>query len=300
MSSGRTIHKAQSATHTEVVVDMSGPERCPPTFWEHMHYVAFSRCTTLKGLHIIDINESKIRASPKVVKFLQEEKQSLELCYEPSYNTKSPFMVAFNNVGSLLHKWPAIECNHNFINCDVIVIAETWLSTKHPAGTCALPGFEQIRMDSDILPGHRGQIMYIQHAVKVTESYQHQTTNIEFLHCLVQKDDHEWHVIGVYKPPQVSQALFCGDLDSYLSGIDKSKPVVIVGDFNIDISSPRGSKFVKYMETNHNLTQMVKDTTTWEGTTIDLVFSNVPHIKVDALTTTWSKHHMLVAKLPSS
>ena len=54
------------------------------------------------------------------------------------------------------------------------------------------------------------------------------------------------------------------------------------------------------METNHNLTQMVKDTTTWEGTTIDLVFSNVHHIKVDALTTTWSKHHMLVAKSPSS
>ena len=34
MSAARTIHKAQSATHQQIVVDMSGPTRAPSTFWE--------------------------------------------------------------------------------------------------------------------------------------------------------------------------------------------------------------------------------------------------------------------------
>ena len=66
MSAAHTIHKAQSATHQQIIVDMSGPTRAPSTFWEHMHYVVFSHCTTLSGLHVMDINVRKIRASPKV------------------------------------------------------------------------------------------------------------------------------------------------------------------------------------------------------------------------------------------
>ncbi len=42
MSAARTIHKAQSATHDEIIVDMSGPPHAPVVFWEHMHYVACS------------------------------------------------------------------------------------------------------------------------------------------------------------------------------------------------------------------------------------------------------------------
>ena len=298
MSAGRTIHKAQSATHEKIVVDMSGPDKAPQIFWEHMHYVAFSRCTSLHGLHIIDINESKLRASSKVINFLQKEKKDLQLCYQPSYNAKLQMTVAFNNVGSILQKWKALENNLNIVNSSIIFIAESWLSSRQDQNTCILQGFKQVRMDSQFVPGHRGLLMYICDTLEYVVTFREQTPELEVIGCAITKANIKWNILGIYKQPLTSKSTLLEQLHFYLLRINSEEPLIMLGDFNIDIHNDPKNRFLVDMQERFNLEQILQDPTTWEGTQIDMVFSNVRDSQAYALTNTWSKHHTLFAQLP--
>lgn len=60
-ASAKTIHRCQGDTLNAAVVDF------PRSTQEHMHYVGLSRVRNSSSLHIINLNEHKIRVSEKVV-----------------------------------------------------------------------------------------------------------------------------------------------------------------------------------------------------------------------------------------
>ena len=61
-----SIHVSQSSTYPEIYVNLNTFSTPPKIFWEHMHYVAFSRVTSISGLYIENINEQNISVSKKV------------------------------------------------------------------------------------------------------------------------------------------------------------------------------------------------------------------------------------------
>ena len=69
-AAARTIHVSQSSTYPQIYVDLETFSKPPTTFWEHMHYVAFSRVTSISGLYIENINQSNISTSKKVSDYL--------------------------------------------------------------------------------------------------------------------------------------------------------------------------------------------------------------------------------------
>ena len=69
-ATARTTHVAQSATFKSIYIDMQRSTNPPTIWWQHMHYVALSRVTSLVGLYLKDLNEEKICISPQVVKIL--------------------------------------------------------------------------------------------------------------------------------------------------------------------------------------------------------------------------------------
>ena len=52
------------------------------------------------------------------------------------------------------------------------------------------------------------------------------------------------------------------------------------------------------MQQKFHLKQFVNKPTTFEGTTIDLVFSNLPDVSVVVLASSWSSHHTLNISVP--
>ena len=56
--------------------------------------------------------------------------------------------------------------------------------------------------------------------------------------------------------------------------------------------------FFQEMQQKFNLRQFIQEPTTSEGTTIDLVFSNLSHLSVKVLTNTWSSHQTLSIYIP--
>ena len=126
----RTVHKSQSSTCPELVVNFSTKKSPPKHFWEHLIYVGLSRVPSLKGLYVVNLNAECICKSEKVKNYLSLEKKDLEICYQPMYKTENNIKIVYNNVCSMAKKWKAIVNNHNIQGCDIVILAETWLSTQ--------------------------------------------------------------------------------------------------------------------------------------------------------------------------
>ena len=56
----RTVHKSQSSTCPELVVNFSTKKSPPKHFWEHLIYVGLSRVPSLKGLYVVNLNAERI------------------------------------------------------------------------------------------------------------------------------------------------------------------------------------------------------------------------------------------------
>ena len=212
-------------------------------------------------------------------------------------NHKS-FYGCFCNVGSVLQKWKALENNFNIINSGIIIIAESWLSSQHDENTCVLQGFSQVRMDSKFVTAHRGLLMYICDTLEYVVTFKEQTPELEIIGCSVTNGNYKWNVLGVYKQPRTSKSRLLQQLQKYLSHINLQEPLMMLGDFNIDIHNDPTNRFLVDMQEKFNLEQVLQDSSTWEGTQIDMVFSNIPNTKAYALTNMWSKHHTLFAQVP--
>ncbi len=79
-----------------------------------------------------------------------------------------------------------------------------------------------------------------------------------------------------------------------------AQPIIIIGDFNVNVFSPGAETFLHYMQQTYNMQQYIMEPTTHEGTAIDLVFSNIPHVIAFPVMNSWSTHHTLMAYVPSN
>ena len=86
-AAAHTIHVAQSVTFQNIYIDMQTNTNPPKQWWQHMHYVALSRVTSLSGLYLQELNSDKICISPHVAKYLEDARQnsSVKLSYGPTY-----------------------------------------------------------------------------------------------------------------------------------------------------------------------------------------------------------------------
>ena len=99
-------------------------------------------------------------------------------------------------------------------------------------------------------------------------------------------------IIGVYISPQTKSDQHYALLSKCLSHCN-SGPLIILGDFIIDISAKSNTPVTKYMKTKYNFDQYVNKYTTKYQTTIDLLFSNHPHQTVSSIYCFWSGHNII-------
>ena len=96
----------------------------------HIHYVGSRRVTTIEGLHITDLCESKIAVNSDVkaeMQSLRIQKQ-LKLSITPIYQKdKSTFKICFLNSRSLHRHIEDIRKDSNFSSIDVNIFSETRL-----------------------------------------------------------------------------------------------------------------------------------------------------------------------------
>ena len=110
-AAARSIHVSQSSTYPEIFVDLNTFSTPPKIFWEHMHYVAFSRVTSLSGLYIENINEKNIAVSKKVSDYLKHALKNNILETGIQFSNKEKFNILFNNARSFKKHFDTIKEN---------------------------------------------------------------------------------------------------------------------------------------------------------------------------------------------
>ena len=145
-SAGKTIHRSQGDTETQIVVDLDFKRATP-----HIHYVALSRVTTIEGLHIRDLNEEKICVS---VKAKDEVNRLRTVAYlQPSLlflsDTGNDYTkIVFLNTRSLHKHIDDVRNDVNLKVADVNIFAETifWLFDRNEE--YEIDGFSLFRNDA--------------------------------------------------------------------------------------------------------------------------------------------------------
>ena len=114
----------------------------------------------------------------------------------------------------------------------------------------------------------------------------------------------------IYKPPKMNEKLFINELDEILCQLDRSLPLFIIGDLNIDLKSSKGQKLLQFMKSN-DLSNFVDDYTrvaskynnninefTISRSLIDVIIHNKNIIsKTKVVPCSFSDHCFVIAEL---
>ena len=124
-AAAKTIHRSQGDTETRIVVNFNTRRAIP-----HVHYIGLSRVTSIEGLYITDLCESKIVVDPEVKAEMQHLRKDrhLKLSIIPIYKTDpTAFKICFLNSRSLHRHIEDIQKDLNYSNMDVNAFSETQL-----------------------------------------------------------------------------------------------------------------------------------------------------------------------------
>ena len=299
-SSGKTIHKAQGQTKSTVVIDMTSGSR------PHQHYVAFSRVTSLQGLYLLNGLSGQIKVDKGVVEEMERLRKDahIVLSYQPVSTCICDLTVVFQNVQSLRLHFPLIQNDASFTDADVICMAETRLQQSDIDSDYSIKGFLQITRNdqketmSGMRPPH-GLAMYVKSGHKILSSEALSTKQFESLAVSVlnMRSNSIYTLIAVYKAPTCSFEDFKACIQS-LRRFHESEKLIIVGDFNFDVSQDRNKNFICFMRSVFPSVKILNTiSTTREKTILDLCFTNCIPSNASIITCVWSYHHTLIASL---
>ena len=146
-AAAKTIHRCQGDTLNEAVVDLPSSKR------EHMHYVALSRLRTISGLHILNLNETKISVSKKVQEEMSRLRTSASLnthipfLYKLHTQGESSFKILYQNVRSLHLHIADVASDYSVKAADINIFVESALCNNESNEVYEIPGFQLYRND---------------------------------------------------------------------------------------------------------------------------------------------------------
>ena len=314
-----TIHKCQGSTLKNVVINMD------PTlsqdlgsnlglarhFYQHAHYVAASRVSSLEGLQILNWAPHLISVNEEVEVHMEymNTHRKLELCFVPLYSSESSYKCSYINTRSL-HKHINDVCtNHTLNNSDIIMLSETRLSSSDADVDYNIDGFQNIYRHDEptgqVFRPFHGLAVFVKNHILVKEMRKLRSTGFEaFYICLYKVGDPQpVQFVSVYASPQIKFHILTKNIDELMIGVDLiSAKCIILGDFNMKSIFPHtenaNDQMIKHMQQQYNMKQFVTCSTTESGSMLDLCFSTEQNIDCVVTWNHWSDHKIVSAVLP--
>lgn len=126
-AAAKTVHRCQGDTLKEVVLDMSGK-----TVQCHLHYVALSRVTSIKGLYILELNPAKTSVDVRVTKEMEQLRaiRSMKTFAPFSPKMKGSTTNIHQNVRSLRKHLKDIKSDTTILWADILLFTECHLTSN--------------------------------------------------------------------------------------------------------------------------------------------------------------------------
>ena len=143
-AAAKTIHRCQGDTLNEAVIDFPASTR------EHMHYASLSRVRNSSTLHILNLNENKIKVSEKVkseMSRLRTQVSLMPLAVLQTDNLHQTKTILFQNVRSLYLYIDDMRSDYNIQKSDVNIFVESKLCLLDRDDTYQVSEFTLYRID---------------------------------------------------------------------------------------------------------------------------------------------------------
>ena len=280
-AAAKTIHRCQGDTLNEAFVDFPASTR------EHMHYVGLSRVRNSSALHILNLNENKIKVTEKVkseMSRLRTQASLVPLGVLQTDNSPQTITILFQNVRSLHLHIDDVRSDYNIQKADVNIFVESNLCQSDRDETYHISQFTLYRNDfshSNIRSCY-GTTVYVKNDFNCTKvPYRCNFNNLEITVMVLSQPIPNIHIIGIYRSKTkvtISQLI---DALTHLHNsilIEPTIPTVLLGDFNIDLMQANTERkaLTKYLVTEKGYTQFINQFTTDYCTQIDHVYTNIP------------------------
>ena len=141
--------------------------------------------------------------------------------------------------------------------------------------------------------------MYVKCFYEIVYSKSVSTAKFECLAVgVVNMRSHNFYtVIVVYKAPTCIFEYFKAHFE-LLVNFQISDKLIIVGDFNFDMSSDQKKTFMQFMKSVFPKAEMLNTvSTTLDNTILDLCFTTCNRANADVLACVWSYHHTLIVSV---
>jgi len=283
-AAAKTIHRCQGDTLNELVADL------PSTSRDHMHYVALSRARNISGLHILNLNEKKVSVSLKVSEEMHRLRtQPLEPCIPSLYKQTSTntFKIIFHNIRFLHLHHEDVASDFNVQEADINICVETSLCSLDSSFHYQIDGFKLFRNDycpnSNIRTCY-GTAVYVKDTLTcLTTPTRFNMNDVEITVTVLQDPIPNLHIIGIYRsknkvPLEVLINTLNLLLDALLPESSSTTPVVILGDFNVNLLEESSSKkkLQKYFQQQRQFTQIISQCTTDYHSLLDHIYTSIP------------------------
>ena len=200
-ATAHTIHVSQSSTYPEIYVDLETTTKPPTAFWEHMHYVAFSRVTSISGLYIKYINESNISISKRVSHYLNNSPPHNHLQTQIQFHDENTCNILLNNTCSFKKYFHTIKNNQIVLKQNINIFLESKLSQHDTSIDYQINNCIIIRADEkNTINPHCGIISYINSSLKINSIQNMSTELIDTLYMNISHKNKP--IFTIYNSPK--------------------------------------------------------------------------------------------------
>ena len=251
-----------------------------------MHYVGLSRVRNSSALHILNLNENKIKVSDKVkneMNRLRTHATMTPLAVLQNTDLQDSLVILLQNVRSLHLHIDDVRSDYNITKADVNIFVETTLCSLDRHETYELTGYTLYRNDYSQTNTRTcyGTALYIKNGLLCTETpYRMNSNNVEITVTSLSHPIPGLIVVAIYRSKTVKMTKFIDALHYLHDQIGSRVPTVILGDFNVNLMklSSEQKALTKYLIDEKGYTQLINQYTTDYRTQIDHIYTNVPHL----------------------
>ncbi|GAA6111041.1 uncharacterized protein LOC109089557 [Tachysurus ichikawai] len=281
-----TAHKVQGMTMQTAVVSLK------KIFEPGMAYVALSRTTSLRGLHVTDFSEKMIYADPAVTASLQNMTKAtftgiMPLLQHIESNIDQTLKITHHNTEGLADHIEDIRCHHELLLSDIYCITETHLTGSSIAPHLQLQGYSLFMHNRHVSYSTRqdiankgGVAIYSkEHISAWPRQFIQNITDLEFVVIKIDAPI-KATIAAVYRPPHYGFEDFMKNL-SLIDYLDiEDEQVIVCGDFNEDLLSGMcaGEKTVLELFRLKKYTQLITTATTKKHTPLDPIYIYRPDL----------------------